>query len=65
MTALILFFLTILYMIWLNRLIRFGVRTATRIADACEANARHTAMLVAVVKAQINPPPPLPTELGI
>lgn len=30
---------TILYIIWLNRLIRFGVQTATRIADAAEASA--------------------------
>jgi hypothetical protein len=31
--------LTIIYLIWLNRLIRFGIQTAIRIADAAEASA--------------------------
>jgi hypothetical protein len=38
--------LTILYVIWLSRLISFGVRTATRIADASEASAASLAVLV-------------------
>jgi hypothetical protein len=33
--------LTISYVIWLNRLIRFGVKTAARIAVATEASAKN------------------------
>jgi hypothetical protein len=54
--------LTIIYIIWLGRLIEFGVKTATRIAVASEQSAANTAMLVALVQAQLKPPPSLPAE---
>ena len=38
--------LTIMYIIWLTRLINFGVNTATRIAYATERNADNTALLI-------------------
>jgi len=35
------FLLTILYLIWLNSLIRYAVKTADRIAAATESSAAH------------------------
>ena len=37
---------TILYVIWLNRLIKFAVKTATRIAVASEATAANLEFIV-------------------
>jgi hypothetical protein len=57
MIALLSFILTIVYVIWLGRLISFGVRTATRIAVATEATAASMALIVSRL-----PPPPLPAS---
>jgi hypothetical protein len=38
--------LTIIYIVWLNRLIKFGIVTATRIAVASEISAANLAVLV-------------------
>jgi predicted Na+-dependent transporter len=40
------------YILWLNSLIRFGVKTASRIAVATEASARNTAILVEMAQAR-------------
>jgi hypothetical protein len=60
--AIIGFIITILYIIWLNKLISFGVKTATRIAIASEASAANTALLVQMAQARSSVPPPLPTS---
>jgi hypothetical protein len=52
MITLIGFILTIIYIIWLNRLISFGVKTAARIAVATEASAYNTALLVEMAQAR-------------
>jgi low affinity Fe/Cu permease len=50
--ALISFILAIIYVIWLGRLINFGIKTAMRIATATEASARNTAILVEMAHAR-------------
>jgi hypothetical protein len=50
--SIIAFILAIIYVVWLNRLISFGVKTAMRIATATEASARNTAILVEMAQAR-------------
>jgi predicted Na+-dependent transporter len=44
--------ITLFYAIWIGNLVKFGVKTATRIAIATEASAHNTALLVEMAQAR-------------
>jgi hypothetical protein len=46
------FIIAVIYIIWLNNIISFGFKTATRIAKASEATAANMALLIKMIEAR-------------